>query len=121
MNIKKKAHEQGAMPIVRDGEIWWAAVGENVGVEINGKNAPFSRPVLVLKRLGMESFLAVPLTSKRHSGTWYVDVIAKNKRQCMVLSQIRVMSVRRLYEQLGEISDGDLKRVKAGLRALYCE
>ena len=31
-------------------EIWWCSVGINVGVEVNGKNSKFERPVLVLKK-----------------------------------------------------------------------
>ena len=30
----------------RERQIWWASVGQNIGVESNGKNANFERPVL---------------------------------------------------------------------------
>ena len=30
-------------------EIWWASLGQNIGVEINGKNDNFERPVVIIK------------------------------------------------------------------------
>jgi hypothetical protein len=50
--LKKKLHErQQTPPLVSEREIWWASVGENVGSEINGKSALFSRPVIIYKKL----------------------------------------------------------------------
>jgi hypothetical protein len=50
--LKKKLHErQQTPPLVSEREIWWASVGENVGSEINGKSALFSRPVIIYKAL----------------------------------------------------------------------
>ena len=47
--VKESKHniETVKIPRITDGEVWWVAVGENVGVEINGKSEYFSRPVLV--------------------------------------------------------------------------
>ena len=75
---KKSLHKTGRCPVIKDGEVWWCAIGENVGVEVNGKNAPFSRPVLILKKLSRYSFVGVPLTSKRHEGSWYAHFIFKD-------------------------------------------
>ena len=37
--IKEDFHSQSdkKLQLVRQGEIWWVGIGENVGVEINGK------------------------------------------------------------------------------------
>ncbi len=50
----------------------WCGFGENVGIEINGKNDLFSRPVLVFKKFSQYGFLGIPLTSQPHEGTRYV-------------------------------------------------
>ena len=50
IRIKEKLHQVGRTPHNLEGEIWWSAVGENVGVEINGKGDVFSRPVLIMKK-----------------------------------------------------------------------
>ena len=39
----KESHTTGRVPDTREGEVWWCAVGENVGVEINGKSKTFAR------------------------------------------------------------------------------
>lgn len=49
--LKEKLHNIGRLRTIHEGEIWWCAMGENVGVEINGKHDVFSRPVLVFKKL----------------------------------------------------------------------
>lgn len=54
IGLKEKLHKAGKLPKIKEGDIWWCSIGENVGVEINGKSEFFSRPVLVLKKT--ESF-----------------------------------------------------------------
>lgn len=33
--VKKHRHNSGRVPVIKDGEIWWCAMGENIEVEIN--------------------------------------------------------------------------------------
>lgn len=79
IKVKENVHYCGRIPNIKDSEIWWCAVGENVGVEINGKSNAFSRPVLVMKKLSRFGFLGAPLTSQFHAGNWYIDFILKVK------------------------------------------
>ena len=60
--VKKNTHGLRRMPAIKEGEIWWCAIGENVGVEINGKSEVFSRPVLVLKKLSRFGFMGITQT-----------------------------------------------------------
>lgn len=46
MVAKDRINRGGATTKFSEGQIWWAALGKNVGVEINGKNKDFSRPVV---------------------------------------------------------------------------
>ena len=119
-NLKTNLHFAGNFPAVKEGQVWWCAVGENIGVEINGKNSVFSRPVLVLKKLSRFGFMGVPLTSREHNGSWYVSFYFKDKTQYAALAQARVFSVSRLYTKIGMLPDSDLKIVKDGFRELYC-
>ena len=104
---------------VRNGEIWWVGIGENVGVEINGKSEYFSRPVLVLKKLSRYGFMGVPLTSQPHKGSWYVPFRFQERVEIAVLSQVRVFSVTRLYRRIGQVPDSDLEKVREGFLNLY--
>ena len=72
--IKETKHniKTAKIPRITDGEVWWVAVGENVGVEINGKSKYFSRPVLIFKKLSHLGFMGIPLSTQVHSGSWYV-------------------------------------------------
>lgn len=119
MELKGNIHNVGRIPKVKEGEIWWCAMGENVGVEINGKSKTFARPIVIFKKLNRYSFMGIPLTSKHHFGEWYTPFIFKGKHQVAVLAQARVVSVSRLYDKIGEMSDSDLKLVKIGFKNLY--
>lgn len=119
--IKEDFHNQSKSKLrqVSQGEIWWVGVGENVGVEINGKSEYFSRPVLVLKKLSRFGFMGIPLTSQEHSGAWYVSFIFQKRKEFAVLSQARVYSASRLYKRIGQVPNADLELVRKGFIDLY--
>jgi hypothetical protein len=47
---------------------------KNVGIEINGKGAVFSRPVVVYRKLSSNGFMAIPMSTQQKEGSWYVSV-----------------------------------------------
>jgi len=102
-------------------EIWWCALGENVGVEINGKSNLFSRPVLILKKLSREAAVIIPLTSKAKTGSWYVPLNLHGRNQVAIISQVRLISTKRLYQKIGTIEEHDFTRIKQAFLKLYCE
>ena len=57
----------------------------------------------------------MPLTSKQHIGSWYAEFVFKDKKQIAVLSQVRDLSVSRLYKKMGEVSESDLELVRERL------
>lgn len=118
MGVKDRLQKCGAITKFSEGQIWWAALGKNIGVEINGKNDDYSRPVVIFKKLSHLCFLAIPLTSQPHVGTWYVEFNFRGKPEFAVLPQIRIMSVSRLYNRMGKLSTGDFKKIQAGFRKL---
>ena len=50
IKVKETKHFENVPRTIREGEVWWCAIGENVGIEINGKSETFARPVLILKK-----------------------------------------------------------------------
>ena len=79
IKLKEKLHEsEYKIPLFKEGEVWWCALGENVGIEMNGKSKDFTRPVLIFKKLSREGFLGIPMSTKLKEGTWYVHVKQKN-------------------------------------------
>lgn len=120
MNVKARLHCLSKGPMIKEGEVYWCALGENIATEINGKNKAFSRPVLIYKKFSTDSFLGIPLTSKQHEGTWYVPFVFLGKTETAVLSQARTMSAHRLYDRMGELDDVDMKKIQQGFHELFC-
>lgn len=115
IKIKKRLHGEGKLRMMREGEIWWCAIGENIGSEICGKGKTFARPVLILRKLSRLNFIGIPLTSKSRTGSWYVKFYFKNKLQIAVVAQVENISVYRLYSKIGRVPDSDLALVRNGL------
>ena len=121
IEVKGGLHKMAIVRRIKEGEIWWCAIGENVGVEINGKSKTFARTILILRKLGKYSFMGIPLTSKEHDGSWYAKFYFRNREQYAALAQARVVSVFRLYSRIGEADQQDMFIVRNGFRQLYCE
>ncbi len=81
----------------------------------------FARPVIVLRKLNKRSFMAVPLTSKRHEGTWYVSFSFKGIEEYAVLAQSRIMSAARLYQRIGRADEIDMLKIRIGFHDLFCD
>ncbi len=74
LNTKQK------YPKFKEGEIWWTSFGVNVGIETDGKNDKFNRPVLVVKKFNGKQFWAVPITSKfKDESIFYYKIRLKTK------------------------------------------
>ena len=120
IKLKERLHESDAkVPFFKEGEVWWCALGENIGVEMNGKSGKFSRPVCVFKKLSSDGFLGIPLSTKNKEGTWYVPIVHKEINVVAVLSQIRMISSKRLLEKQGELDQADLRKIREGFYQLY--
>ncbi len=100
------------------GEVWWCSLGINIGTETFGKGKNFYRPVLIIKKLSNELCIALPLTSKKKIGTWFMNVILQNKEQCIMLYQIRTIHKKRFYLKIGQLGDRELMIVKEKLKIL---
>ncbi len=120
IEIKKILHNRTIKPpYFKEGEMWWCHLGENVGSEVDGKGDFFTRPVIVYKKLGSESLLAIPTSTKQKQGSWYVSFKYKGIHELALLSQIRVISFRRLKEKIGTIADPEMHNIKQGFLNLY--
>ena len=120
MRVKKTLDAiESEPPLFREGEIWWCAMGENIGTEISGKNIPFSRPVVILKKYGRQSFFAIPMTSKKKEGSWFVQITQAGKSNSAIVSQGRYCDYRRLYRKIGMLDEDDYKRVKNSFIQLH--
>ncbi len=100
-------------------EIWWCAIGENIGEEICGKNNNFERPVLILKKYSKESAFVLPLASKIKSGSNFFNINSKDKERCILLHQGRFVSRKRLLRRMETVSENKFDLIKANFELLY--
>jgi mRNA-degrading endonuclease toxin of MazEF toxin-antitoxin module len=101
-------------------EVWMCYFGENVGFESCGKNEHFHRPVLVLRKFGGYTFYAIPLsTKKKVDNKYYIEIELNNKKQSAMISQMRLLDVRRLHYRKGLVSESNFEKVKEGFLKLF--
>jgi len=96
------------------GDVWWTALGVNVGKEIDGKNETFERPALILKVINKHTLYVLPLTSKEHFLDKYHFKVnyESGGSGVVVFSQIRVISSSRLLRKLSKIHKDDLLKIR---------
>lgn len=121
IKLKEKLHNnKHTPPLFKEGEIWWASLGENVGSEINGKSGLFSRPVLIFKKLSKSTFVGIPTSSQDRKGSWYVQITLGNKKSVVILSQARLLDYKRLSSKIAELDVTEMNKVKEKFKNLYC-
>jgi mRNA interferase MazF len=81
------------------GEIWWCAIGVNVGHEVDGKNEGFVRPVLILKKYPNNCFFVVPLTTTTRENSFLIPIYSEGKIVKASIAQVRVISHKRLLSR----------------------
>jgi len=114
---KKNIHYNNLnRPYFKRGEIRWITFGKNIKTEILGKGGNFSRPALIIKKLYGHSCLIIPLTSQRHSGTYYYSFKDNNhKTHYAIFSQIRYIDGARILQKIGYISKNDFQKLQTQL------
>lgn len=88
------------------------SLGQNVGVEMNGKNDAFERPVLVIKVFNAQSSLIAPISSKVHEDQYLFSF--KNifgVPNVVHLSQLRTISSQRFRLKIGEMDTQEFGRI----------
>lgn len=113
-------HKEGPSVFFKEREIWWCCVGYNIGWEINGKNADFSRPILVVRKFGLDSFLGLPLTSTTKEDYFHykLEAVVTGKEGSVVLSQIRHLDAKRLVRKMGVMPKEVFKSVKLKVKSM---
>jgi len=99
------------------GEVWMCALGKNIGREQNGGGENFSRPMLVIKKFNNEIFWTLPLSTKQKKIDFYYNFVDNNKQNVsIIISQIRLIHIKRFERKLYDINTSDVKEIKKRLR-----
>ncbi len=104
--LKKEVHKTTPSGIVHEREIWWSTLGINIGYEEDGKHQQFERPVLILRKFGAETVVILPLTTKIKRNRFHYIFEYDGVEFGVILSQIRLISTRRLSRRIRKIGKG---------------
>ncbi len=106
-------------PFIRVGDLWWCSIGENVGVEVNGKGRNFTCPIIILKKFERQAFFGIPTTTKYRDGNWYVLFSFKGITEYAMLTQARMFSYKRLGQKIGSVDEKSLETIKEAFSRLF--
>lgn len=116
---KKKIHSEKERPFFDIGEIWFCALGTNVGFEQDGMGVKFLRPAIVLRKFNNEVLWVIPLTKNQKEGPYYFQFsFEKGVVSSAILSQIRLMDAKRLMYLKGRVPKSDFKMLKEKIKNL---
>ena len=105
----------------REKEVWWIALGVNIGFEQDGKGEEFRRPVLILKKFNKYLILAVPLTTRiKKDNKYYIScsIVGDNTPRMAIISQTRPIDTKRLIDKLGVANDESYSKIKNAIKAM---
>ncbi len=85
----------------RDREIWWCALGVNVGSEQDGTSECFERPVLILHGIRRDLLLVIPFTTKITNHPHRIYSESTGMPSQLLLDQMRAVSSKRLLRKIG--------------------
>ena len=113
---KKKINAADARPFYHAREIWWCAVGVNIGNELDGTGNEHDRPVLILRPFNAETFFGVSLIGHLRTGRYYFPFGKVDDREAVAnLSQARLFDTKRLIRKIGTIDDRTFRELAKAL------
>lgn len=116
--LKKRIHQTAFTAFVHAREVWWCSLGLNIGTEQDGKNDAFERPVLVLRKFNRESVLVAPITSQAKRSIYRVPFTHQGIEYAVIISQIRLISTRRLHRRIFRMPEEMFSAVLAAVQRM---
>ncbi len=103
---KRKIHNDGKAPFYHEREVWWCALGTNIGFEQDGTGKNHDRPVVILKGFNKHVFFGVALTGRKREGSYYFYLgQIENREASAVLSQVRLCDTKRLVRKIAMLDE----------------
>src|SRR3989338_9273220 len=108
---KQKIHTREAEVFFHEREVWWCSLGVNVGFEQDGTNEMFERPVLIVKKFNRDVLWMLPLTRSDKKNRYYVPISVGDSNSAVILSQLRLISSKRLQRYMHKLPQGQFKKI----------
>ena len=117
---RKRDADTTPPPYFHEREVWWVALGINIGFEEDGKGPEYARPVLIARKFNARFFYGVPLSTTDKRGVFYYPFSYKPERTSVaLLSQARALDARRLIRKDGMAPHPDFAAICEGVAALF--
>lgn len=116
--LKKNIESQERRIIYKERSIWWCSLGVNIGHEQDGKNDNFERPVLIIHIFNELTCLCIPLTTSPKQNQFHIPIASFSKDTSAIVSQLRLVSTKRLLRELGFINRKDFRLVKDAIHRI---
>ncbi len=116
--LKPRIHFVDTEVYFRERQIWWVSIGQNVGSEQNGKHGNFERPVVILKKFNPQTFLATPISTQFKEGAYRLSFTNNGEQFIANLSQMRVLSSKRLLRLVGTMPLAEYECLKQMYREM---
>ncbi len=118
--VKKELHNNGVRRSFKNRDIFYMKMGQNVGVEQNGKGNEFVRPVVILKKITNDMFIGIPVSSQIKNGSWFYkfDFNKKDKvsNNIAIIPQIKMYSTKRLLNRIGKMKLDNFNELKQKIK-----
>ena len=114
-NIEKTKND--TLPF-HEREIWWCSIGINLGDEQDGKNELYERPVLVIKKFNNKVAWVLPMSTKQKDGIYYFSILHEGKVFTVILSQLRLVSIKRFHRFIRKITPSQFEEIQDRLIGL---
>ncbi len=109
---KKNIHAAAKRPFYHAREIWWCAVGVNIGNELDGTGKHHDRPVLLLRPFNAETFFGVSLIGHPRTGRYYFALGKVDDCEAVAnLSQARLFDTKRLIRKIGTVDENTFREL----------
>lgn len=121
--IKQETNKKDRVIGIKNREIFYLKLGQNIGYEQNGKGKDFIRPVLILKRLTKDMFIGIPLTTKIKDSSFFYKFTFNHKtrgniQNSAIIAQIKMFSTKRILNRIGMINQNDFEIIKTKVKKL---
>ncbi|HEY4479648.1 MAG TPA: type II toxin-antitoxin system PemK/MazF family toxin [Candidatus Paceibacterota bacterium] len=116
---KKYIHAQAENKLYHEREVWWCALGVNIGYEQDGTGDGGERPVLILKGFSRQVCLAIPLTTSKKKNPYHISLgIIGGKEASVIISQIRLLDTKRLINKIGVVDHKLFEQIRKSAKDL---
>ena len=115
---KSKLDSIQKRPYFHEAEVWYASLGLNIGYEQDGKGTDYLRPALIVRKFNNYICWVVPLTHTTKDTIHYAHITVLGDESAAILSQLKLIDVKRFSHKIDKISDDDFKLVTRKLKGL---